>query len=109
MRIADRHGRPLSEVLSEYPEWELPYWSAWYAHEPSDGLRAEYAVAQLTRNFIAANSKKGHSPPAISDLLLPDWWLQNNQKLAAKKDMDTLIAAFSESGIPIKFKSRGNH
>lgn len=109
MRIADRHGRPLSEVLSEYPAWELPYWASWFAHEPDAGRRVEIAVAQLTRNFIAANSKKGHKPPKIADLIVPDWWAEHNHKRAAQDDIRTLTEAFSDAGIPIKINSRGNH
>jgi hypothetical protein len=109
MKLADRHGRPLSQVLSEYEEWELPYWASWFAHEPSDGKRVEIAIAQLTRNFIASNLKKGRKPPKIDELLIPDWWIENNKRAAARRDINTLTQAFVDSGIPIKINSRGNH
>lgn len=109
MRIADRHGRPLSEVLSEYPAWELPYWASWLAREPDAGRRVEIAVAQLHRSFISANSKKGHKPPKIHELLVPDWWADNNKRRAAQKDIFTLTEAFTDAGIPVIIKSRGNH
>lgn len=106
MRIAGHLGRPLSHVLSEVPDRELAYWAAWFAHEPSDGQRVEYAIAQLTRNFIAANSKKGHKPPSISDLLMPDWWIENNRKRAARRDSDNLENVFREAGLRIITKRK---
>lgn len=101
MRIADRLGRPLSYVLSEIPEWEIPYWASWCAREPDAGRRVELAVATLTRNFIAANSKKGHRPPDLSDLVLPDWYVDHNHQKAVKADDDALTRAFSQAGIRV--------
>lgn len=110
MRLADRHGRPLSEVLSDYPEWELPFWASWMAREPDSGRRVEIMVAKLLRTFISANSKKHHKPPDLEDLVIPDWWAEKNHRLSARRDVDALINAFSESNVPIEFKkSRGNH
>lgn len=104
MKIADRHGRPLSEVLSEYPEWELPFWDSYYTREPDAGRRVEFIVARLLSTFIAVNSKKGHKPPRPSDLVIPDWWAENIPRLAAQADVDELVELFSSSGIPIKVK-----
>jgi len=101
MRVADRLGRPLSYVLSEIPDWELPYWQSWCAREPDAGRRVEFAVAQLTRNFIAANSKKGHRPPDLSDLVVPDWYLERNHQKAVEADSDTFTQAFAKAGLRV--------
>lgn len=101
MRIADRHGRPLSEVLSDYPAWELPFWASWYSHELSDGHRTEIAVARLTRNFIAANSKKGHQPPDLEDLVIGDWWAEKNRESALRADDDAITRAFRQAGFRV--------
>jgi hypothetical protein len=108
MRIADRLGRPLSWVLSEIPEWELPYWSSWLSREPDSGRRVEFAVCRLLSTFISANNKKGHKAPEAHDLVLPDWYAQQNKKHAVKHDIDRMIAAFSKAGAEIKYNRRGN-
>ena len=98
MRIADRHGKPLTQVLSEYPESELPYWASWYSREPSDGQRIEFAVARFLSQYIAVHSKKGHAAPKPHELITPDWWAEHNRSKAINADNDAITQAFAEAG-----------
>lgn len=105
MRLADRHSRPLSEVLSDYPAWELPYWAVWLSREPTDGQRVEYAVAQFFSNWLSANSKKGARVPQAHELVMRDYWQERaleNQRIAAKRDTNLIIAEFARAGASIK-------
>lgn len=104
MRIADRHGRPLSQVASEYPAWELPYWSVWMARTPSDGQRAEVAVARLHQSWLSAHQKKGHQAPPIERLLMPDYWVEHDRRVQdkrAKHDVDVMAKVFKQAGIDV--------
>ena len=106
MRVADRHGRSLSEVLSEYPDWEMSYWASYYAREPDSGRRVEYMLARFLSTYLSAHSKKGHQPPKPADLFLPDWYRENHQPTASRDDVNMLIELFSESGIPVRVNKR---
>lgn len=103
MRLADRHGQPLSKILSDYPAWELPYWAVWIAREPTDGQRVEYAVARFFSQWLHANSKKGAAIPPAHELVLQDYWQERqSQKDAAKKDANIIIAEFARTGHSVK-------
>lgn len=104
MRLADRHGKPLSQVASEYPAWELPYWSVWMARTPSDGQRVEIAVARLHQSWLSAHSKKGQQAPPIERLLLDDYWVEHDrrvQRKRAQEDVSSLTQMFAQAGIEI--------
>lgn len=104
MRLADRHGRPLSQVL-DYPAWEMPYWASWITREPSDGHRIEYAVARFFSQWLHANSKKGARIPQAHELTLPDFWSEHAlqaHRASAKKDVNAIVAEFARSGHTIK-------
>ena len=105
MRLADRHGLPLSRVMSEYPAWELPYWAVWMSREPSDGRRIEWAVASLHSTFVSVNSKKGASVPKAQELVIPDYWFERHEKarlVKSKADASALIQAFAKAGCEIR-------
>ena len=104
MRLADRHGKPLSQVL-DYPAWELPYWHVWMAREPTDGQRTEYAIANFFSKWLSANSKKGARIPQPHELMLPDYWNQKagqEHQAAAEQDVKAIMAEFARSGAVIK-------
>lgn len=104
MRLADRHGKPLSQVAEEYPAWELPYWSVWMAHTPTDGQRVEIAVARLHSQWLGAHMKKGKQPPPPQDLLLPDYWLEHDRRVHLRRSQDDISAltqAFAQAGVEI--------
>lgn len=104
MRLADRHGRPLSQVASEYPAWELPYWSVWMARTPSDGQRAEIAVARLHQSWLSAHQKKGQQAPPIERLLMPDYWAEHDRKVQrqrAQEDASALTQMFASAGVEV--------
>lgn len=103
MRVADRHGRSLSEVL-DYPAWELPYWAAWISHEPTDGQRIEFAVARFMCQWTAAHMKKGKAPPKPKDFVIRDYWTEQaelDKARAAKRDVDAMIAELKDAGIRV--------
>ena len=105
MRLADRHGQPLSQVLSDYPAWELPYWAVWISREPTDGQRVEFAVARFMTQWLHANSKKGARVPQAHELVMPDYWnehAQKEQRAAAKQDVSLLVAEFARAGHAVK-------
>lgn len=104
MKLADRHGRPVSQVLSEYPGWELNYWAAWMAREPSDGRRVEFAVAHLHSTTIGINSKKGHKVPKAQDLVIPDYWAEQAEiehQKAAQQDAHEITRMLMRSGVHV--------
>lgn len=98
MRLADRQGLPLSRVLAEYPSWELPYWQVWMAHEPTDGQRTEYMLAQIASMYAGSHRKKGARAPQPKDFMLPDYWSTQN----AKADTNKLINMFADAGCTVK-------
>lgn len=105
MRVADRHGRPLSEVLA-YPSWELAYWSVWMSREPDDGARVERILAIFLSQWTGAHIKKGAKPPSPQDLMWPDYWSEQNEKERKKRDVRMMIEQFSAAGAPVKFSER---
>ena len=106
MRLADRHGRPLSQVMSEYPAWELGYWASWMRRVPTGDNRVEWQLACFRSQWMSANLKKGHKPPSPQELLLPDWF-QNQAdiatKKAAKRDIDLMVSEFAKSGTAVQY------
>ena len=107
MMMADRHGRPLSEIASEYSEWEIPYWAAWYSREPTDGRRIEFAISRLHANWLGTHMKKGHKPPKPQDLVIPDYWTaeaKRKKQADAKSDADYLVAMFRGAGCTVNVK-----
>ena len=74
MRLADRHGKPLSQVAVEYPDWELAYWSVWFEVEPTDGERVELAIARFFQSWISGHIEKGKPVPKLQDLMLSSHW-----------------------------------
>lgn len=104
MRLADRHGRPLSEVMA-YSSWEMAYWSVWMSREPADGRRVEWILATFLSQWMGAHMKKGHKPPKPHELIVPDYWAQRNERQANKRNIEALIESFSDAGIPVKFNN----
>lgn len=103
MRVADRHGRPLSEVL-EYPAWEMPYWASWYSREPSDGQRAEFAVARFMCSWLGAHTEKGKPKPKVSDCVMEDYWenkAERDRKTAAKRDFQMMVQELKDAGLNV--------
>lgn len=100
MRLADRHGRPLSQVLAEYPEWEIGFWRVWMAREPSPGQRVEHVNAQIAAIYRNTHLKKGARSSKPMDFMIPDYWAQQDEK----SDCDALIGIFSDAGCQVKFK-----
>lgn len=106
MMLADRHGRPVSEIASEYPDWEIEYWAAWLSREPSDGVRVERAVAYLHSTFIGVNSKKGSTVPKPHELSIPNYWLEKaeaNRLAKSKEDANALAQAFKDAGCEVHY------
>lgn len=104
MRLADRHGKPLSQVL-DYPAWELSYWAAWMAREPTDGQRVEFSIANFFSKWLSANSKKGARVPEARDLILPDYWSQKAEQAhqaSAALDVKAIVSEFARAGAIVK-------
>jgi len=106
MRVADRHGRPLSQVLSEYPDWEMSYWAAWGHREPTDGAKVEAILARFFSSWIGAHSKKGRKIPSPSELVYPSYWCE--QRKSDNSDSNAITSALMRSGVKIKFGKRNN-
>lgn len=112
MRLADRHGRPLSRVLAEYPAWELRYWQVWMAREPLPGHRVEYVLAQIAANHVNMNRKKGASPLKPADFMIPDYWQQladQEHQANAKSDSDMITRMFVKSNAKIKYRKHDDN
>lgn len=113
MKLADRHGRPLSQVMSEYPAWELPYWAVWMSRVPSEGDRLEWQLACFRSQWMSANSKKGANVPKPHELVMVDWFTQKHEAVAKKKqqdDISAMIQAFSSVGLSVnKAKPQGDY
>ena len=101
MKLADRHGRPLSEVL-DYPAWELPFWAVWMAREPDEGRRVESIFARFFSAYLSAHSKKGKSVPKPAELVWPDYWQETNSKQS--EETKALLKLFADSGLTLVYK-----
>lgn len=98
MKLADRHGKPLSQVLAEYPAWELPYWQTYYALDPPPEEKLELIVAKGICLYANANSGKGKRKHTPSDYMYPDMF----KKLQEQDNNDTIRHAFAKAGLEIK-------
>lgn len=104
MRLADRHGKPLSQVASEYPAWEIPYWSTWLAHTPTGEQRIEFQLAAFRSEWLSAHSKKGAKVPTPDKLLLPDFWDEQDRRAHLRKtksDVSTIAGVFKQAGLSV--------
>lgn len=73
MRLAERLGVSLKQLLSDYTRKELDLWVAWIAKEPSDGQKIEYALANLTMLTFNINSEKQNHRTANDFIYKADW------------------------------------
>lgn len=112
MRLADRHGRPLSQVLAEYEDWEIPYWQLWMDREPLPGRRVEYVAAQIASNHANMHRKKGARAVKPVDFMIPDYWHQlaeQEHQAKAKSDSDMITRMFVKSHAKIKYQKHDDN
>lgn len=109
MQIADRHGKSMSQVASDYPAWELPYWAVWLARVPDDGKRVEVAVARLACNWSNAHRKKGAPMSKPEDHMLKDYFAEKDAAIIrarSKDDITAMTNVFMQSGLSIVVKNQ---